>query len=232
MGSFENLSGRRFGRLKVLSIEEKRGNYYYYRCKCDCGKEKITRGTALKAGSVKSCGCLQKEKARKHLYEITKKYNEFFIEDGVAHVTLSNSGREMLCDANDWILLKDCCWCEDAYGYAVSRSRGKKMFRLHDCIMKPSEGLIVDHINRNTYDNRRSNLRVVTQRVNVLNSKMKSTNTSGYTGVWRRKDTGRWSARIVVNYKEIRLGCFDTKQEAIEARDKAYDKYFRPLLEC
>lgn len=52
------------------------------------------------------------------------------------------------------------------------------------------------------------------------------------TKVDSRKDTGRWSARIVVNYKEIRLGCFDTKEGAIEAREKAYDKYFRPLLEC
>lgn len=232
MGKFVNLSGRKFDRLTVLSIEEKKGNYYYYRCRCECGNEKVIRGVNLTAGVSKSCGCLQKEKAAKHLHSVTKKYNKFYIKDGVVHVILSNSGSEMLCDEDDWERLKYHCWGEDFYGYAVSRNREDGVLRFHDCIMNPKNGLVVDHVNRMPLDNRKDNLRVVTQRVNAINSNMKCTNTSGHTGVWRRKDTGRWSARIVVNYRQISLGCFDTKQEAIEARKKAFDKYFKPLLEC
>ena len=57
---------RKFGRLLVLSyIIEKSFMHDYYLCHCDCGKEKIAKGVRLRNGSIKSCGCLRRERAQK-----------------------------------------------------------------------------------------------------------------------------------------------------------------------
>ena len=57
---------RKFGRLLVLSyIIEKSSMHDYYLCRCDCGKEKIAKGVRLRNDSIKSCGCLRQERARK-----------------------------------------------------------------------------------------------------------------------------------------------------------------------
>jgi hypothetical protein len=60
---FVNLTGRRFGRLKVLGPSHVRGKVMQWFVKCDCGKEKTCDGHALKQGLTRSCGCLQRERA-------------------------------------------------------------------------------------------------------------------------------------------------------------------------
>lgn len=70
MGKFIDISGKKFNKLTVLYRDleyEKSNNLHkgaYWRCKCDCGQEKTIWGTYLRNGSTKSCGCLQKEKAK------------------------------------------------------------------------------------------------------------------------------------------------------------------------
>lgn len=63
-----DMIGRRFGRLVVTSYEGRRDQGYYspelYRCKCDCGKEITVSKASLLSGSVKSCGCIRKERKR------------------------------------------------------------------------------------------------------------------------------------------------------------------------
>ena len=56
-----NLVGQRFGKLVVISQVQNRKGHSYWNCLCDCGKEKIIRGSHLKNGSIKSCGCINKE---------------------------------------------------------------------------------------------------------------------------------------------------------------------------
>lgn len=62
MGKKVEMIGRRFGRLIVLS-EDKRDSQgiIYYKCLCDCGNQKIIKGTSLRAGTTKSCGCYNRE---------------------------------------------------------------------------------------------------------------------------------------------------------------------------
>lgn len=59
------LPGTEFGRLTVLEKAAKRGKHYiaYYRCRCICGAETVTRGTSLTTGKTRSCGCLHREAA-------------------------------------------------------------------------------------------------------------------------------------------------------------------------
>jgi hypothetical protein len=60
-----NLIGNRFGKLKVLSEENKIKGIRYFKCICKCGNIKITRGSNLKNGSCKSCGCTRNNKLSK-----------------------------------------------------------------------------------------------------------------------------------------------------------------------
>lgn len=54
----KDLSGQRFGRLTVETFEYcGPGGHSYWRCKCDCGGEKVVRSSHLKSGNVSSCGC-------------------------------------------------------------------------------------------------------------------------------------------------------------------------------
>lgn len=65
-GIKSDIAGKRFGMLTAIT-EDGRGNggKIYWRCLCDCGAEKRVRGTDLRHGNTKSCGCQQKAKLRK-----------------------------------------------------------------------------------------------------------------------------------------------------------------------
>jgi hypothetical protein len=65
IGHKPNMLGMRFGRLVV--VEDAGVNYRHlamWRCKCDCGGEKVTSGSNLRLGTASSCNCLRKERAK------------------------------------------------------------------------------------------------------------------------------------------------------------------------
>jgi len=99
--------------------------------------------------------------------------------------------------------------------YYVRENNKRKSVLLHRLIMGFPQGLVVDHIDRNTMNCQRSNLRVVKVRTNCCNI---STNTSGTPGVGFHKATKKWRAYYNNNNKHISLGYYKIKQEAIEAR--------------
>ena len=61
----EDLSGKRFYRLRVISFDHLNGKRAYWKCKCDCGNIKVVRSDHLKDGHVKSCGCYSSEQTSK-----------------------------------------------------------------------------------------------------------------------------------------------------------------------
>jgi len=62
-----DLTGERFGRLLVISLDHKdKYSSKYWLCRCDCGNEKVIRGGSLKRGLTRSCGCLLRETAREN----------------------------------------------------------------------------------------------------------------------------------------------------------------------
>jgi hypothetical protein len=80
----------------------------------------------------------------------------------------------------------------------------------------------IDHIDGDKLNNAIANLRNCAQRINVENQrKVRSDNTSGFTGVMWRTDKKRWCAVIQANGKRMRRGGFDTPEEAHEAYLKA-----------
>jgi hypothetical protein len=110
-------------------------------------------------------------------------------------------------------------------GYPVAFIDGK-ITNLHSVIIgKPPKGLVTDHINRDKLDNRIKNLRLVSQKVNVRNAGMLNTNTSGHKGVCFNKRNKKWFAQSSFNGKHQFGGYYETKEEAILARQKLMDKY-------
>jgi len=60
-----DLTGKRFGRLLVLSREEEKSvqmGRSYFLCRCDCSKEKVVGSNSLRSNLVKSCGCWKRDK--------------------------------------------------------------------------------------------------------------------------------------------------------------------------
>lgn len=80
-------------------------------------------------------------------------------------------------------------------------------------------GLVVDHINGDTLDNRRSNLRVCTQRENKLNTGPRRNSKSGYRGVTYKAHAKAWMAQIQEHGRFNFLGYYKTPEAAAEAYD-------------
>lgn len=91
---------------------------------------------------------------------------------------------------------------------------------LHRFIKNPPNDMVVDHINRNTLDNRRSNLRVCTHTENVRNSGLSSLNTTGFKGVYYAKDVDKYRARLRCNGESVSLGYYSNPIDAAIAYDK------------
>lgn len=83
----------------------------------------------------------------------------------------------------------------------------------------------IDHINHIRDDNRLENLRDVPKLGNARNQKMHKVNTSGKMGVSFYKPYGKWLARIKDGKKDVYLGYFTLKEDAILAREAAEIKY-------
>jgi len=117
-------------------------------------------------------------------------------------------GKYALVDDVDYEYLNQWKW------HAAKKSPVKVY--MHRLINKTKNGQYTDHINRDTLDNRKNNLRTVTNQQNAFNCNLSKNNKSGYNGVHWHKN--RWVAKIKVNYKNIGLGRFTNKEDAINAR--------------
>ena len=78
----------------------------------------------------------------------------------------------------------------------------------------------IDHIDGNPWNNKIENLREASHKENLRNTKKHKNNTSGFTGVYFNKATGRWQAYAKVNYRANYIGLFDSPEEAAAARAK------------
>jgi hypothetical protein len=84
----------------------------------------------------------------------------------------------------------------------------------------------LDHINRIKTDNRLVNLRVATRSENIQNTGLRKNNSSSVIGVSWNNQKSMWRAYITKDYKQIHLGLFKSKDEAVVARQKAEQTFF------
>lgn len=112
-----------------------------------------------------------------------------------------------------------------------TRSRGSLNVRpvLHGGSIGPQhlilgfaeKGKVIDHIDRNPFNNQRSNLRIATQAENSRNKKKKSSvSHSKYKGVSWNRIAGKWQVGISCNGKKIHVGLFGSEIEAARAYNK------------
>lgn len=152
--------------------------------------------------------------------------NEIRLHKDYAEVVLYNIKCEevgtTLIDLEDVPKVRKYKWFKNKQGYV----NNNKIGRLHRYLLNVTTNSDVDHINLNTLDNRKSNLRVTTRSQNCMNKDLYVTNTSKVTGVNYHTQRNKWRAYITVNYKTKHLGLFDTIEEAIKIRKEAEEKYF------
>lgn len=114
------------------------------------------------------------------------------------------------------------------YPVRVTPRPNRKQIIISREIMNCPKSMVVDHINGNTLDNRRSNLRIVTQSENSMNmTKSKSSRmTSKYKGVsWSIKEK-RWIAKIKKMRKSKYLGSYKCEKNAAKAYNKSAIEMF------
>lgn len=239
MGKFEDLTGRVFGELTVVNrapdyILPCGKPQVMWNCKCSCGNEFTTRALQLKNGDSQSCGhlhreivsMLSQEKRSINTYDLSGEY-------GIGY---DNDGRMFYFDLDDYELIKNYYWIiNNADGYVESKfsnENGQQKIKMHRLVMNVIDEdwrqIQVDHIHgkESRFDNRKSNLRIVSVSQNGMNKGLQCNNTSGVTGVSLNKNKTKWRSRIKINGKEKNLGEFVNFEDAVKARKEAEKKYF------
>ena len=193
--------GKKYNELTIIKYEYTDKIYHkYYLCECECGNKKIININNIKTGRTKSCGCNYKEV----LGNLYKKVNNYDIKDNYVVGYTTNTNKRFYVDLEDYEKIKNI-------------SKGKPIMTLHRFLMKPPNDKVIDHINHNKKDNRKINLRIVTQKENILNKK------NVPKGINKHKVGNKEYFMIQLNgYR----GNFKTYQEAKKVRDEIIKKEY------
>lgn len=172
-----------------------------------------------------------------------KKKNEYIVDEslGVARIELRREDDESLwaiidIDDLDRVVSFPGVWYAKYQrlnnGYYVYANvhdditRRNKTVLLHQFIMY-ANGKTVDHINHDTFDNRKNNLRIVSDSDNLKNRKGKnSNNTSGYRNVTWSKREQKWIVQLQIDKRNKTLGWFDDVHEAGKFAEEMRRKYY------
>ena len=214
----KDLTGMIFGHWKVLKfLEIKNSSEWVYECQCDCPNQTVKpvyernllKGKSLKCGKK---GCFNPSPPNKRTFNdyeeqgaITKIFYKSFVctIDTEDLVKISSTSWRVSTDKNN-----DIRWT-GSFDNKISAP-------ITHALISCPKGFVVDHINGDTSDNRKENLRVVTERQNRMNTKTFISNTSGCKGVSKSK--GKYIAYINYKKRKISLGAYLSFEEAQYAR--------------
>lgn len=226
-----DLVGKRFGRLEVLSKSNNRSGErkkIMWNCKCDCGNYIDVIGECLKSETTKSCGCIYKESR----HEIMKSYNTYDLESEDYGIGYCKNGSEFYFDKEDYELIKDYCWNYDGRYVnthniqSIESEYTTKIIRLHRLVLNINdrENIEIDHKNTIRYDCRKENLRRATSSQNSFNKIETFATKENPVGIY--KENKKFSVYI----QKQRIGLYDTFEEAFEVRKEKEKENFGEFL--
>lgn len=157
--------------------------------------------------------CCGKKRLKKDLSHLN-------LSKGVKAVQLNND-KYAIVDEEDYERVSKYNWYYNR-GYARNSTVGA----LHRFVMRTPPGMVTDHINHDTLDNRKSNLRVCPQSKNAKNCSAHRDGSSVYKGVSWSKKHSKWKAQIRRYGKNTHLGLFESEEDAATAYDKEAKKVF------
>lgn len=135
------------------------------------------------------------------------------------------AGKFAIIDDSDYEIISKSRWYSDGEYAIHGGARYTKSVKMHALINNTPNGMQTDHINGDTFDNRRCNLRSCTGSENAKNRCRQSNNTSGAKGVCLQRGNGlrrdRWKVRVMVNGKRKLVGHFQSVSEAGAAYERA-----------
>jgi hypothetical protein len=114
----------------------------------------------------------------------------------------------------------------DGHVICFSAKIAGKIIKLHRFIMGDPAGMVVDHLDGNRLNNRKSNLRVCTARENNMNLGPSKRNKSGYRGVYFSRANHKWRAVISLDGKNMHLGYYARPELASAAYEKAAEIFY------
>lgn len=223
----EDLTGKRFGHLTVLSADKGKSRSYWV-CRCDCGKICSIQSGHLKDGHTKSCGCLRKNNGKNRWIDLTgHQYGRLTVlrhalpEDEKLYSEGENGKIGTEGEKNQekdlWLCRCSCgtlCICDkellrvgktQSCGCLREAQRKENMKKAIHFV----DGTCIERIaSRKTFAN----------------------NTSGHRGVYLRSN-GRWRACIGFQGKVYNLGNFEKYENAVEARLDAERRFYDAYLE-
>lgn len=238
-----DMTGKQFGTLTVLRIDEERHKQdvelhkagkidrvrIHWLCQCSkCGKIYSIRGENLRSGNTKGCQCDMFERVG----EKQKKTNEIvYRDDYIVKIKSSNTDDIIIVDAEKYDEISQYCWYISNSGYAITRdTKTRKQILLHRLVLFGYDNVvnsdIIDHANRDKLDDRLCNLRICDASDNAKNHSLSVRNTSGVVGVNYSSQYKKWRAFVTDDQKFISLGYYKTKEEAIAARLAGERKYY------
>lgn len=197
-----NLIGKRFGKLVVMSSTTENGRKYWY-CQCDCGNQKKARTDYLKNGKTTSCGCSKKSL----INDLTgQKFGRL--------TAISSSWKD---NKTFWKCVCDCGENTEVRSDHLLNGSIKSCGCLHR--ENAIKHLVEGRIKR----------RVFGVDAQQLKQKLSSRNKSGYTGVFYNRYKNSWYATLGIRNKHIAVKC-ENKDDAIRVRKELVEKYHKPYL--
>ncbi len=120
-----------------------------------------------------------------------------------------------IIDDSDFDKVSKYTWYIGRGNYATTTTINVSGISLHRFIIKPPSDMVVDHIDGDRLDNRKSNLRVCTHSENLKNRiKHDRSGTSKYKGVTYNRECGKWISRIRVDNVKYGLGSYHNEIDA------------------
>lgn len=221
MGKFVDLSGNKYGLLTVIKRVGTRNGKAEWLCQCDCGNLHTTISHSLTHGLCQSCGCINRNMGY-------HRSNNRYDLNGDYGIGITAKNETFYFDLDDYDIIKNIGWSCNNQGYIIGNitENGKqKRIKLHRLIMNCPDDMVVDHIDGNKLDNRKSNLRLCSIKENSRNSGVSKRNKLGVKGV-SITHCGTYQAQIQVDGELKYLGSFKTIKEASDVYDNAARKYF------